>query len=341
MTVPGTGGDTAPAERPAPARAAHDPDAPVVVRTTGLRKVYPAGNVVAVDGIDLTVRRGEIFGLLGPNGAGKTTTVGMLTGRVVPTAGSARIGDIDIVAQPTRAKQIIAVVTQQNTLDRSLTVRENLYFHGLLFGFPRRESRRTADELLDEFRLARWASSPVQALSGGMAQRLMLARAIFHRPAVLFLDEPTGGLDPQGRLALWEVLERLIADGQTIVLTTHNMEEADRLCDRVAIVDHGRVLALDTPDALKRGLGADTTVTVMANGPVDRLEALLRRDIPEIIRTRPLDGGVELQVKGNDRLLTRVVTSAEAGGVELVDLSLARSTLETVFIGLTGKELRE
>ncbi|MFJ6811629.1 ABC transporter ATP-binding protein [Streptomyces anulatus] len=316
-------------------------DAPVVVRTSRLRKVYPAGNVVAVDGIDLTVRRGEIFGLLGPNGAGKTTTVGMLTGRVVPTAGSAHIGDIDVAAQPARAKQIIAVVTQQNTLDRSLTVWENLYFHGLLFGFPRRDARRAADELLDEFRLARWASSSVHALSGGMAQRLMLARAVFHRPAVLFLDEPTGGLDPQGRLALWAVLERLIVYGQTIVLTTHNMEEAERLCDRVAIVDHGQVLALDTPDALKRGLGADTTVTLLANQPLDLLEARLRRDIPEIIRTRPLDGGIELQVKGNDRLLARIITGAEACGVDLVDLALNQSTLETVFISLTGRELRE
>ncbi|MEU9605553.1 ATP-binding cassette domain-containing protein [Streptomyces sp. NPDC048057] len=326
---------------PAPYVADGPRDAVDVIRTSGLRKVYPGADFAAVDGIDLRVRRGEIFGLLGPNGAGKTTTVGMLTGRVVPTSGTALIGAVDVVAQPARAKQIIAAVTQENTLDRALNVRENLYFHGLLFGIPARASRERADALLDEFRLARWARSSVYALSGGMAQRLMLARAVFHRPAVLFLDEPTAGLDPQGRLALWESLAQLMADGQTILLTTHNMEEADRLCDRVAIIDHGRILALDTPAALKRGLGADTTVTVVAKGPAADLAAALRRDVPGVVRSRLTDGGVELQVKGGDRLLARVVASAEAGGFDLVDLSLAQSSLETVFISLTGKELRE
>ncbi|MFH8616032.1 ABC transporter ATP-binding protein [Streptomyces sp. NPDC017979] len=326
---------------PAPDTADAPRDAIDVIRTSGLRKVYPGADFAAVDGIDLRVRRGEIFGLLGPNGAGKTTTVGMLTGRVVPTSGSALIGVVDVVAQPARAKQIIAAVTQENTLDRALNVRENLYFHGLLFGIPARASRERADELLDEFRLARWARSSVYALSGGMAQRLMLARAVFHRPAVLFLDEPTAGLDPQGRLALWESLAQLMADGQTILLTTHNMEEADRLCDRVAIIDHGRILALDTPAALKRGLGADTTVTVVAKGSAADLAAVLCRDVPGVVRSRLTDGGVELQVKGGERLLARVVASAEAAGFDLVDLSLAQSSLETVFISLTGKELRE
>ncbi|MGW5676541.1 ABC transporter ATP-binding protein [Streptomyces sp. NPDC003860] len=326
---------------PAPDTADAPRDAIDVIRTSGLRKVYPGAGFAAVDGIDLRVRRGEIFGLLGPNGAGKTTTVGMLTGRVVPTSGRALIGVVDVVAQPARAKQIIAAVTQENTLDRALNVRENLYFHGLLFGIPARASRERADELLDEFRLARWARSSVYALSGGMAQRLMLARAVFHRPAVLFLDEPTAGLDPQGRLALWESLAQLMADGQTILLTTHNMEEADRLCDRVAIIDHGRILALDTPAALKRGLGADTTVTVVAKGSAADLAAVLCRDVPGVVRSRLTDGGVELQVEGGERLLARVVASAEAAGFDLVDLSLAQSSLETVFISLTGKELRE
>ncbi|WP_314173927.1 ATP-binding cassette domain-containing protein [Streptomyces winkii] len=312
-----------------------------VIRTDSLRKVYPKADFAAVDGVDLTVEQGEIFGLLGPNGAGKTTTVGMLTARVVPTSGSACIGDIDVVGHPALAKQVIAVVTQENTLDRSLTVWENLYFHGLLFGVPRREARHTADDLLDRFSLSRWGKSSVYELSGGMAQRLLVARAIFHRPAVLFLDEPTAGLDPQGRLALWEVLERLIAEGQTILLTTHNMDEADHLCDRVAIIDHGRVLALDTPAALKRSLGADTVVRVTTSGDPEALAARLSADIEGIVRTRTVDGGAELQVKGADRLLPRVVTSAESAGFDLVDLSLTESTLETVFMNLTGKELRE
>ncbi|MFJ2113951.1 MULTISPECIES: ATP-binding cassette domain-containing protein [unclassified Streptomyces] len=315
--------------------------ADVVIHASGLRKVYAKTDFAAVDGIDLRVRRGEIFGLLGPNGAGKTTTVGMLTTRVVPTSGSARIGRIDIVGQPTLAKQVIAVVTQQNTLDRSLTVRENLYFHGLLFGFSRAGSGQRADELLEQFQLARWRDSSVYALSGGMAQRLLVARAIFHRPAVLFLDEPTAGLDPQSRLALWDVLDELIGAGQTVLLTTHNMEEADHLCDRVAIIDHGRILALGTPAALKRSLDADAVVTIVTSGSPGELADRLRRDLTGVVHLRLVGGGVELQVKGGARLLLDIVRSAESGGFALVDLSIKESTLETVFISLTGKELRD
>ena len=319
--------------------ASHHPD--TVIHTVGLTKVYPHTDFAAVDRLDLDVYHGEIFGLLGPNGAGKTTTVGMLTTRVVPTAGSAYIGDIDVIAHPTLAKQVIAVVTQQNTLDRSLTVRENLYFHGLLFGMSGKQSRQVADRLLEQFRLSRWASSSVYALSGGMAQRLLVARAIFHRPAVLFLDEPSAGLDPQSRLALWEILEHLIADGQTILLTTHNMEEADQLCDRVAIIDHGRILALDTPASLKQSVDADTVVSVLARGDAEALGARLAREIDSVVRVRQVRGGVELQAKGNDRLLPRIVGITESGGFGLVDLSITESTLETVFISLTGKELRD
>jgi len=318
-----------------------DVERTAVIRTSGLTKVYPKADFAAVDRLDLTVRHGEIFGLLGPNGAGKTTTVGMLTTRVVPTAGSAWIGDIDVVAHPALAKQVIAVVSQQNTLDRALTVRENLYFHGLLFGMPTRRARQVADELLDRFHLAKWADSSVYALSGGMAQRLMVARAIGHRPAVLFLDEPTAGLDPQGRLALWEILGDLIADGQTILLTTHNMEEADQLCDRVAIIDHGRLLALDTPAGLKQSVNADTVVTVQGRGDAAALADRLSRELEAVVRTRLVDGGVELQARAADRLLPRVLSVSESAGFDTVDLSVSETTLETVFISLTGKELRD
>jgi ABC-2 type transport system ATP-binding protein len=181
----------------------------------------------------------------------------------------------------------------------------------------------------------------VYALSGGMAQRLMVARAIFHRPSVLFLDEPTAGLDPQSRLALWDLLGELHRDGQTILLTTHYMEEADRLCQRVAIMDHGKILALDTPAALKQGIGADTVVTVKATGDTGRLAELLTREVEGVTRTRHVDGGVELHVQGSDRLVPRVVMAAERGGFDLVDLSVSEPSLETVFINLTGKELRD
>src|SRR5690348_10294271 len=319
-----------------------------VIRTIGLTKVFEgrAGPVRAVEALDLTVYHGEIFGLLGPNGAGKTTTVGMLTTRVIPTSGRAFVGETDVVAHPTLAKQVIAVVSQQNTLDRALTVRENLYFHGLLFGMSGRGSRRRADELLEQFRLEKWADHSVYALSGGMAQRLMVARAIFHRPAVLFLDEPTSGLDPQSRLALWDVLGELNGEGQTIMLTTHYMEEADHLCDRVAIMDHGRILALDTPTGLKRSLGADTIVRVGSEAGND--EAGLRRltavlaEMEGARSAHVTEGGVLLYLSGPvARILPRIFSAAEANGFPVTDLSVTEPTLEAVFITLTGKELRD
>jgi len=246
-----------------------------------------------------------------------------------------------VVAHPALAKQLIGVVSQTNTLDRQLTVWENLYFHGRLFGIGAADSRRMADELLEKFHLSKWAKASVYALSGGMAQRLMVARSIFHRPAVLFMDEPTAGLDPQSRLALWDILGELNADGQTILLTTHYMEEANQLCRRVAIMDHGRILALDTPAGLKQGVGADTIVTVKASGDQELLAEALRRDVAGVTRTRQTESGLELHVRGGERLLARVVAAAEGGGFEVADLSVAEPSLETVFITLTGKELRD
>jgi ABC-2 type transport system ATP-binding protein len=315
-------------------------EADVVIQTTDLTKVYPGMDRPAVDRLNLAVRRGEIFGLLGPNGAGKTTTGGMLTTMVVPTSGTAVVGDIDVVQHPALAKQAIGVVPQQNTLDRALTVWENLYFHGRFFGMPAADSRAAADQLLVEFHLVNWAKAPVMSLSGGMAQRLMVARAILHRPAIVFLDEPTAGLDPQSRLALWEILERLHGEGQTILLTTHYMEEADQLCDRVAIMDYGRILALDTPAHLKDSIEADTIVTVHADGDLVALEAALNRRelITDVVR---LDGELRVHVKGAADALPAVLSTVEESGSKLTDLSVSEPTLETVFINLTGKELRD
>jgi ABC-2 type transport system ATP-binding protein len=322
------------------AEAAGDQAAPVI-HTEDLTKVYPGADFAAVDHLNLDVQAGEIFGLLGPNGAGKTTTAGMLTTRVVPTSGRAFLNGVDIAAHPALAKQLSGIVSQQNTLDRQVTVWENLYFHGRLFGMGARASRQTADELLAQFQLSKWAKASVYALSGGMAQRLMVARAIFHRPSVLFLDEPTAGLDPQGRLALWDLLGDLHRQGQTILLTTHYMEEADQLCDRVAIMDHGKILALDTPAALKQSIDADTIVTVKSGGDTQRLAELLSSDVEGVTRTRPVEGGLELHVRGSERLAPRIVLAAERGGFDLVDLSISEPSLETVFINLTGKELRD
>lgn len=312
-----------------------------IIRTVGLTKQYPAMDVPALDRLNLTVRRGEIFGLLGPNGAGKTTTAGILTTRVIPTSGSAYVAGIDVCEHPALVKQVSGIVSQQNTLDRQLTVWENLYFHGRFFGISAKESRRKADEMLATFNLSKWAGASVYALSGGMAQRLMVARAIFHNPAVLFLDEPTAGLDPQSRLALWDLLVQLNAEGQTVVLTTHYMEEADRLCGRVAILDHGKVLALDTPTNLKKSTGADTIVTIKVVGDPQALADVVIREVPGVVKTRIVDGTLQVHVQGTERLVPSIVSAAEKAQLDIIDLAVAEPSLETVFINLTGKELRE
>ncbi len=312
-----------------------------IIRTDDLTKQYPTMDVPAVDHLNLNVHRGEIFGLLGPNGAGKTTTAGILTTRVVPTSGAAYIADIDVRKHPALVKQLSGIVSQQNTLDRQLNVWENLYFHGRLFGINAKESRRKTDELLERFSLSKWSKASVYALSGGMAQRLMVARAIFHNPAVLFMDEPTAGLDPQSRLALWDLLTELNGAGQTVMLTTHYMEEADQLCDRVAIMDHGKILALDTPANLKKSTGADTIVTIKVAANAEQLAQDLRRDIESIVNTRVTDNVLLVEMRSTERLVPRVVATAESCNVDILDLAVAEPSLETVFINLTGKELRD
>ena len=310
-----------------------------VIRTENLTKIYSTG-VKAVDGLNLEVAEGEIFGLLGPNGAGKTTTVGMFTTRVIPTSGRALLAGVDVVAHPSEAKRMIGVVSQTNTLDRSLNVWENLYFHGRYFGLGAKQSKRIATDMLEVFRLADRAKADVATLSGGMAQRLMVARSIVHRPSILFLDEPTSGLDPQSRIALWEIIHEVHRDGQTVVLTTHFMEEADRLCERVAIMDHGVILALDTPGGLKRTVGGDTILRVKSDGDLPALAERLGT-LAGVNDTRVMDGLVQITASGTDGLLPRALAEAEAGGFRVRDLSIDVPTLETVFINLTGKDLRE
>jgi ABC-2 type transport system ATP-binding protein len=314
-----------------------------VVRTEALTKRYPGGasRPPAVDRLDLDIRPGEIFGLLGPNGAGKTTIIGMLTTGVVPTSGAAFIAGVDLVRRPTAVKQLIGVVSQANTLDRALSVYKNLYYHGRYFALPAAQARSEAERLLELFHLADRRNALVGTLSGGMAQRLMVARAVMHRPRVLVLDEPTTGLDPQSRLDLWELLRALNASGQTVLLTTHNMDEADQLCDRIAIVDHGHILALDTPAGLKSSVGADTVAAVVTHAPVERVEAAFG-PVGGVVNVIPVADGVQVHVQGGRHgVLTRILTAADQHGIEVSDLSIAEPSLETVFLGLTGKELRD
>ncbi|MDP9387920.1 MAG: ATP-binding cassette domain-containing protein [Actinomycetota bacterium] len=310
-----------------------------VIVTKALTKAYERG-ITVVDALDLTVRRGEIFALLGPNGAGKTTTVGMLTTRVRPTSGTAVVNGVDIVADPALAKASVGVVAQANTLDRGLSVWENLYFHARYFGLRHRAARAAADELLERFRLTGRAKARIGTLSGGMAKRLMLARAFLPRPAVVFLDEPTAGLDPQSRLALWEILGELHAEGETILMTTHYMEEAERLAQRVAIMDRGRLLALDTAERLRRSLGPGAVLILKAEGDLDRLADLVRpmKGVADAVR---VDGALRIGLEEVDSTVADVMTVVKQEGLSLHSLSVEEATLETVFISLTGKELRE
>ena len=309
------------------------------IRVEGLVKHYggPSG-IRAVDGLDLEVHRGEIFGLLGPNGAGKTTTIGVCTTRVFATSGHVLVHGIDVAADPAFAKRFIGVVTQYNTLDRSCTVWENLYFHGRYFGLPRTAARQRADALLDRFRLADRRDAMPDELSGGMAQRLQVARAISHGPAVLFLDEPTAGLDPQSRLALWATVRELRDEGTAVFLTTHNMLEADELCGRVAIIDHGKILTCDAPEVLKRGTGAETVIDLRVDGARAALAETLRT-LPHVASVTETKDGLRLLSSARENMLQRVVEAAR--GHAIADISIREPTLETVFIELTGRALRD
>lgn len=312
-----------------------------IVQVNGLRKVYEGKQrVVAVDGIDLGVREGELYGLLGPNGAGKTTTISICTTRVLPTAGSVRLNGVDVVASPALARRSIGIVPQFNTLDRACTVYENIHFHCLYFGFSRAEAKLRTTHLLEQFHLSDRADSYPSQLSGGLAQRLQIARAISHRPKVLFLDEPSAGLDPQSRIAMWDAVRALRGEGITVVLTTHYMEEADELCDRVAIVDHGRILVEDTPAALKGTIGAQKVYAVDLS---DHHGApVLAEQIKQLYGVHQVEVtpvGLRIFASNADGLLPEIVRISNPYGLR--DLTVTETTLETVFIRLTGRDLRE
>jgi ABC-2 type transport system ATP-binding protein len=313
----------------------------VIVEIEGLRKVYDGKQrVVAVDGIDLDVQPGELYGLLGPNGAGKTTTISICTTRALPTAGRVRIAGIDVVEAPSMARRCIGVVPQYNTLDRACTVYENIHFHCLFFGFSRAEAKQRTNQLLEQFHLSERAGAYPAQLSGGLAQRVQIARAIAHYPKVLFLDEPSAGLDPQSRIAMWEAVRNLRKEGITVVLTTHYMEEADELCDRVAIIDHGKILVENTPAALKSSVGAQRVYELdirNQQGVPELAQQLERRTGVASVETTPT--GLRIFAEGTEGLLSEVVHAANPYGLK--DLTITETSLETVFIRLTGRELRE
>jgi ABC-2 type transport system ATP-binding protein len=322
--------------------------ADAAVEVVDLVKRYPKRDVNAVDGISFAVGHGECFGLLGPNGAGKTTAIGVLTTRVKPTGGRAFVDGIDAVRDAVQARTRLGVVPQRPNLDRSLNVRQNLIFHATYHGVPPKVRNARADELLGQLGLADRASDKVDRLSGGQSQRVMIARALMHFPPVLFLDEPATGLDPAARIFVWERVAELKASGVTIVLTTHDMDEAATLADRVGIVDHGKLLALDTPAALTRSLTGSSTLEVLVESlTADTSNVLLALEkIDAVDRVeRVTDGGSGLRVRlyvheEPARLVAPVAAVVEAERGRLTEVRLGEPSLEDVFIHLTGRALR-
>ena len=304
----------------------------------GLTKRF--GDLAAVDRVDLEIAKGELFGLLGPNGAGKSTLIKMLTTMLRPTAGEARVWGHDVAKERNEVRSSIGVVFQDPSIDNMLTGRENLDFHGRMYGLDSALRRRRIDEVLDLVDLTDKADIKMEDYSGGMQRRLEIARGLMHHPNVLFLDEPTLGLDAQTRRHIWKYIENMNAqEGVTIVLTTHYMEEADYLCDRVAIVDNGRIVALDTPKALKDMIGADT-ITLEAEFGQETLLASLR-SFDWIKEAATPNGALELRVDHAQARVPEVMQVAYRNGVTVKSVALHEPTLEDVFLKLTGKKMRE
>jgi ABC-2 type transport system ATP-binding protein len=336
------------------------------ISTQGLRKVYPlaapkrrgqgpsfgppgaggpppvaangARELVALEGLDLEVGAGEFFGLLGPNGAGKTTTIGILTTRVLASAGRASVAGADVINDPVGVRLRIGVVPQRANPDRGLNVLENLVFHSAYFGVGRSEATQRAEKLLEQFGMQEKMHEKVDALSGGQQQRLMIARALIHEPDVIFLDEPTVGLDPQARLALWDVLRDLHRQGRTIVMTTHYMEEAEQLCDRLAIIDRGKLLALDTTAALKAKAPGGTLIELDLDGPGEPA-AVRVREIQNVTKADAVGDTLRVHSAVGGRIISAVIEATEGAGRHVRNITLKEPSLETLFIELTGRKL--
>ena len=327
---------------------------PPAIETRALRKTYPAppsrrrasggtgarahGAVLALDGLDLEIQPGEFFGLLGPNGAGKTTTIGILTTRIRASSGAAFVGGADVATHGALVRCRIGVVPQRPNPDLGLTVLENLTFHGAYFGLPRGVASDRAGVLLERLGISDKADAKVDELSGGQQQRLMIARALLHEPQVIFLDEPTVGLDPQARRALWDILLALHRDGRTIVMTTHYMAEADHLCGRVAIIDYGRLLACDTPASLKAQAPGDTLIDLQLDGAADEA-AVACRAVPGIARVDVTGNDLRAFCSRGTEALPSLIKAAEATGRLVRNINLDKPSLETLFVSLTGRRL--
>lgn len=309
------------------------PDRAIAVEAKNLVKKF--GDFTAVDGVSFQVPKGSVLGVLGPNGAGKTTCVQMMTTLLTPTSGTATVAGYDVVTQPKQVRQSMGLTAQSATVDELLTGRENLRMIGDLYGLPGKRSKERADELLEKFSLSDAANKVAKSYSGGMRRRLDLAASLVAAPPVLFLDEPTTGLDPHARLELWEVLRTLVREGATLVLTTQYLDEADQLADNIVVIDRGKVIAEGTPLQLKdRSGAASLVVTVSRAEEVDQAEQILRSRVEEVHVDR--DARRMTAPSEGVGALAAIANAFADAGIELDDIGLQRPSLDDVFLGLTG-----
>jgi ABC-2 type transport system ATP-binding protein len=305
------------------------------IRVEGLRKRY--GSTQALDGLDFAVEEGTVLGVLGPNGAGKTTAVRVLATLLRPDAGHASVFGVDVVADPVRVREMIGLTGQYAAVDEFLTGWENLEMVARLFRMSRRDARRRADELLERFDLTEAGGRPVRTYSGGMRRRLDLAASLVARPRVLFLDEPTTGLDPRSRIGMWQVIKELVADGTTMLLTTQYLEEADQLASTIAVVDHGKVIAGGTADELKASVGGERLhVTVADPGQLAAAVDAVRCHVDGEVDADKETGELTAPVRRGAGVLPDVVRDLDAAGIGIADLAVRRPTLDDVFLALTG-----
>lgn len=299
------------------------------------------GEFTAVDDISFAVEHGEIFGLLGPNGAGKSTLIRMLTTLLTPTSGRAMVNGFDVVERANDVRKSIGVIPQAMTSDLNLSAEENMLIFARLYGVPGGKRRRVIRELLEAVQLSGWADKPVRTFSGGMRRRLEIARGLVHEPKIFFLDEPTTGLDPVSRVAVWEMLSGLKRERDlTVLVTTHYMDEADKLCNRIAIVDHGRLVALDSPMKLKASIPGANTIEVSFSQVPDQWTETLR-ELPEVEDVKASDHVFRITTNNGPAATVMLFEAAQRAAVEVASLSVQSTTLDDVFVHYTGRQLRD
>lgn len=306
------------------------------MEVSGLVKKF--NGFTAVDGISFSVRQGELFGLLGPNGAGKSTTIYMLTTLLEPTSGSAKVNGFDVRTQSEEVRGSIGIVFQDPTVDTRLSAYDNLDIHGRLYGMDAKTRKERMDEVLTLVELTDWKDKMVKTFSGGMRRRLEIARGLMHTPKILFLDEPTLGLDPQTRRHIWSYIEKLRSQGITIILTTHYLEEADFLCDRIAIIDRGKINVMDTPKNLKGKIGGNV-ISVESREPQKLAEVVAKMGC--CTKPRILENTVSFEAKDGGKLVPKVMEAALGAGIEIESIEVHMPSLEDVFIHYTGTSIRE